>query len=83
MKTDLETAKVEHSSDDILVFAVLSLGKKIFTINCSGVHYFCQTFQVIQIETSHGSCPIRLDQPTKFAGSSGCVNCSRFGSLIF
>ena len=39
--------------------------------------------QVIQIETSHGSCPIRLDQITKFMGPSGCVNSSRFGSLIF
>ena len=40
-------------------------------------------FQVIEIETSHFSCPIRFEQPTKFSGPSGCVSCSRFGSLIF
>ena len=40
-------------------------------------------YQLIQIEMSHFSCPIRFEQPTKFAGPSGCVSCSRFGSLIF
>ena len=38
--------------------------------------------QVIQIETSHDSCPIRFEQPTKFPGPSGCASCIRFGSLI-
>ena len=32
--------------------------------------------------TSHGSCLIRFEQPTKFPGHSGCSSCSRFGSLI-
>ena len=41
------------------------------------------TYQVIQIETSQFSCPIRSEQPTKFPGPSGCVSCSHFGSLIF
>ena len=39
--------------------------------------------QVIQTETSQGSCPIRFEQPTKFPGPSSFVSCSRFGSLIF
>ena len=39
--------------------------------------------QVIQIETSLFSCPIRSEQPTKFPGPSGCVSCRHFGSLIF
>ena len=30
--------------------------------------------QVIQIETLHGSCPNRFEQPTKFQGPSGCAN---------
>ena len=47
------------------------------------MHKFLQTYQVIQIETSHGSCPIGFEQPTKFLGLSGCASCSRFGSLIF
>ena len=33
--------------------------------------------QVIQIETSHGSCPIRFEQPTKFPWPSGCASCGR------
>ena len=32
--------------------------------------------QVIQIEMSHGSCPMRFEQPTKFSGFSGCASCS-------
>ena len=39
--------------------------------------------QVIQIEMSHGSYPIRFEQPTKSPGPSDCANCIRFGSLIF
>ena len=38
--------------------------------------------QVIQIETSHGSCPIRFKQPAEFPGPSDCDSCSRFGSLM-
>ena len=40
-------------------------------------------YQMIQIEASHGSCPIGFEQPTKFPGPSGCVNCSCFGYSIF
>ena len=42
-----------------------------------------ETLWVILIETSHSSCPIRFEQPTKFLGPSSCVSCSRFGSLTF
>ena len=44
--------------------------------------YIIEHNQVIQIETSHSSCPIRFEQPTKFPGPSGCASCIRFGSLI-
>ena len=45
---------------------------------------FCESHsnQVIQLETSHGSCPIRFEQLTKFLGPSGCASCIRFSSLI-
>ena len=43
----------------------------------------CKPNQVIQIETSHGSCLIRFEQPTKFPGPSSCLSCIRFGSLTF
>ena len=42
----------------------------------------CLIIQVIQIERSHGSCPVKFEQPTKFPGPSGCASCIRFGSLI-
>ena len=35
--------------------------------------------QVIQTETSQGSCPIRLEQSTRFSGTSGCDSCSHLG----
>ena len=38
-------------------------------------------FQVIQTEMSHGPCPIKLQQPAKFSGPSGC-SYSRFAFLI-
>ena len=38
---------------------------------------------MIQIQTSHGSCPIRFEQPSKLTGPSGCVSYSRSGYLIF
>ena len=45
--TDLNRAKVGHSSDminDTLVSAISVLVKKIFTKNCSDVHYFLTDF---------------------------------------
>ena len=41
------------------------------------------TIQVIQIEKSQFSCPIRSEQPTEFPDPSSCVNYNYFCSLIF
>ena len=54
-----------------------------FGCNPDCFDYERNAMQVIQIEKSHFSCPIRFEQPTKFSGPFGFVRCSRFCSLTF